>query len=167
MPALILLIAAWLSQEADEAETFAVPNRFVDSGQRIGLVLLIFGSLAAFAALFFILHTQAADPNTDLASLLQQNPGEYALSFGHFLDLNGKAMGAFRRPLGLTAFSLFTGTLAACLLRRNYRPHAANLWLAAGALRVSARRTPRAPDLLPCSDFKAACRRYRTCPEVE
>jgi len=133
MPALILLIAAWLSQEADEAETFAVPNRFVDSGQRIGLVLLLFGSLAAFAALFFILHTQAADPNTDLASLLQQNPGEYALSFGHFLDLNGKAMGAFRRPLGLTAFSLFTGTLAACLLRRNYRPHAANLWLAAGA----------------------------------
>lgn len=133
MPALILLIAAWLSREADEAEAYAVPNRFVDSGQRIGLVLLVFGSLAAFAALFFILHTQAADPNTDLASLLQQNPGEYALSFGHFLDLNGKAMGAFRRPLGLTAFSLFAGTLAACLLRRTYRPHAANLWLAAGA----------------------------------
>jgi 4-amino-4-deoxy-L-arabinose transferase-like glycosyltransferase len=133
MPALILLIAAWLSQEADEAEAFTVPNRFVDSGQRIGLVLLVFGSLATFAALFFILHTQTADPNTDLASLLQQNPGEYALSFGHFLDLNGKAMGAFRRPLELTAFSLFAGTLAACLLRRTYRPHAANLWLAAGA----------------------------------
>jgi hypothetical protein len=95
--------------------------------------LLLLGSLAAFAALFFIVHTQPADPNTDLASLLQQNPGEYALSFGHFLDLNAKAMGAFRQPLGLTALSLFAGTLASCLLRRAYRPHAANLWLAGGA----------------------------------
>jgi hypothetical protein len=34
----------------------------------------------------------------------------------------------------MTAFFLFTGTLAACLLRRAYRPHAANLWLAGGAL---------------------------------
>jgi 4-amino-4-deoxy-L-arabinose transferase-like glycosyltransferase len=133
LPALILLIALWLGHEAAEAETFTVPNRFVGPGQRIAVVLLVFGTLAAFAALFFILHTQTADPNTDLATLLQQNPGEYALSFGHFLDLNAKAMGAFRQPLGLTAFSLFTGTLAAFLLRRAYRPHAANLWLAGGA----------------------------------
>jgi 4-amino-4-deoxy-L-arabinose transferase-like glycosyltransferase len=133
LPALILLIAVWLAREAEEAESFTVPNRLVSSGQRIATVLLVFGSLAAFAALFFVVHTRPAEPNTDLASLLQQNPGEYALSFGHFLDLNAKAMGAFRRPLGLTAISLFFGTLAACLLRRNYKPHAANLWLAGGA----------------------------------
>jgi 4-amino-4-deoxy-L-arabinose transferase-like glycosyltransferase len=133
LPALIVLIAIWLSCETEEAEAFTVPNRFASAGQRIAVVLLLLGSLAAFAALFFIVYTQPADPNTDLASLLQQNPGEYALSFGHFLDLNAKAMGAFRQPLALTALSLFAGTLASCLLRRAYRPHAANLWLAGGA----------------------------------
>jgi len=133
LPALILLIAAWLSRETHEAEAFTVPNRLVTAGQRITIVLLVLGSLIALAAIFFIVHTQPPDPHTDLAALLQQNPGEYALSFGHFLDLNAKAMGAFRRPLGLTALSLFCGTLASCLLRRAYRPHAANLWLAGGA----------------------------------
>jgi 4-amino-4-deoxy-L-arabinose transferase-like glycosyltransferase len=133
LPAMVLLIALWLSREADEAESFAVPNLLVIAGQRISLVLLGFGSLAAFAAFFFLVHSQPAAPNMDIASLLQQNPSEYALSFGHFLDLNAKAMGAFRRPLCLTGLSLFTATLAACLLRRAYRPHAANLWLAGGS----------------------------------
>jgi 4-amino-4-deoxy-L-arabinose transferase-like glycosyltransferase len=133
LPALVLLIAAWLTREAEEAESFSVPNRLVIAGQRIGVALLGFGSFAALAALFFVMHTQPAAPNTDLAMLLQQNPGEYALSFGHFLDLNAQAMGAFRGPLILTAVSLFGGTLAAWLLRRAYRPHAANLWLAAAA----------------------------------
>jgi hypothetical protein len=133
LPALGLLIAAWLLHEADEAESFTVPNLLVLSGQRIATVMLVLGSVAALAALFFVMHTQPPGPNTDLAALLQQNPGEYALSFGHFLDLNAQAMGAFRRPLILTAVSLFGGTLAAWVLRRNYRPHTANLWLAAGA----------------------------------
>jgi len=133
LPALIVLIAVWLAREADEAEAFTVPNRLVTSGQRISTALLIFGSLAALASLFFVMHSKPAAPNIDLASLLQQNPGEYALSFGHFLDLNAHAMGAFRRPLLMTAVALFGGTLTAWLLRRNYKPHAANLWLAAGA----------------------------------
>jgi 4-amino-4-deoxy-L-arabinose transferase-like glycosyltransferase len=133
LPALILLIAAWLTREANEAESFSVPDQLVVSGQRIGTVLLTFGSLAALAALFFVFHTQPPGPNTDLATLLQQNPGEYALSFGHFLDLNAQAMGAFRKPLILTAVALFGGTLIAWLLRKNYKPHAANLWLAAAA----------------------------------
>ena len=37
LPALVLLIAAWLNDEADEAESFAVPNRLVVAGQRISL----------------------------------------------------------------------------------------------------------------------------------
>jgi hypothetical protein len=65
--------------------------------------------------------------------MLRQNPGDYALSFGHFLDLDARAMGAFRAPLILTAIALFGGTLLNWLLRRNYKSHAANLWLAAGA----------------------------------
>ncbi len=133
LPALALLIAAWLAVEADEAETFTVPNRLVVAGQRISVVLLIFGSIAALAAGFFILHSQPPGPNTDLAAMLKQNPGDYALSFGHFLDLDTRAMGAFRTPLIITAIALFGGTLLNWLLRRNYKPHAANLWLAAGA----------------------------------
>jgi 4-amino-4-deoxy-L-arabinose transferase-like glycosyltransferase len=133
LPALALLIAAWLNDEAAEAESFSVPNPLVTAGQRIARVMFILGALAALAAGFFVVHTQPPSPNTDLASLLKQNPGDYALSFGHFLDLNAQAMGAFRDPLILTAIALFGGTLAAWLLRRDYRPHAANIALAAGA----------------------------------
>jgi 4-amino-4-deoxy-L-arabinose transferase-like glycosyltransferase len=133
LPAMVLLIAAWLVREADEAEAFEVPNPLVTAGQRISTVLLVFGSFAALASLFFVVHSRPPGPNTDLATLLQQNPGEYALSFGHFLDLNAQAMGAFRRPLVITAIALFGGTLAAWLLRRAYKPHIANLWLAAAA----------------------------------
>ncbi|NYF91917.1 glycosyltransferase family 39 protein [Tunturiibacter empetritectus] len=131
LPAMILLIAAWLDREATEAESFAVPSPLVASGQRISVVLLVLGSLAALIAGFFLLHSAPPNPVIDLASLLKQNPGDYALSFGHFLDLNAQAMGAFHDPLLLTAIALFTGTLANWLLRRAYQPHAANLCLAA------------------------------------
>ena len=40
-------------------------------------------------------------------------------------------MSAFRNPLILTAIACFIGTLVNWLLRRNYKPHAANLWLIA------------------------------------
>ena len=133
LPALTLLIAGWLAEEAAEAEAFAVPNRLVVAGQRISVVLLVLGSLAALVAGFFILRGQPLPPHTDLAAVLKQNPGDYALSFGHFLDLDTRAMGAFRTPLLFTAIALFGGTLANWLLRRDYKPHAANLWLAAGA----------------------------------
>jgi 4-amino-4-deoxy-L-arabinose transferase-like glycosyltransferase len=131
MPALILLIAAWLNDEASEAESFTVPNPLARSGQRISVVLLAFGSIAALIAGFFVVHAHAPGPNTDLASLLRQNPGDYALSFGHFLDLNAQAMGAFRTPLLITAVALFGGTLANWFFRRDYKPHLGNLWLSA------------------------------------
>jgi 4-amino-4-deoxy-L-arabinose transferase-like glycosyltransferase len=133
LPALILLISAWLSREAAEADSFEVPNRLVTAGQRISWVLLALGTLASFTALFFLVSSRTPAPTADLANLLQKNPGDYALSFGHFLDLDSQAMGAFRRPLGMTAFALLAGMTANFLLRRAYRPHAANLWLAGGA----------------------------------
>ena len=131
LPPLILLIAAWLNDDAAEAESFTVPSPLTRAGQRISVVLLAIGSLAALAAGFLALHAQPPGPNTDLAALLRQNPAAYALSFGHFLDLNAQAMGAFRTPLLLTAIALFGGALANWLLRRAWRPHHANLWLAA------------------------------------
>jgi len=130
LPPLILLIAAWLNDEATEAESFTVPNPLTRAGQRISVVLLVLGSITALIAGFFVLHAQPPGPSTDLAALLKQNPSDYALSFGHFLDLNPRAMSAFRDPLLLTAIALFSGTLANWLLRRNYKPHAANLSLA-------------------------------------
>jgi 4-amino-4-deoxy-L-arabinose transferase-like glycosyltransferase len=99
----------------------------------VSTILLAFGTVAALACLFFLLHSGAPRPGTDLASLLTQNPADYALSFGHFLDLTGPAMALFRLPLALTAVGLFGGTFAHWLLRRRNQPHAATLALAAGA----------------------------------
>jgi 4-amino-4-deoxy-L-arabinose transferase-like glycosyltransferase len=129
LPPLILLIAGWLNDEADEAESFSVPNHLTRAGQRISVLLLILGSIAALIAGFLVLHTHPPDPSVDLSTLLHQNPTDYALSFGHFLDLDGPALGAFHRPLSLAALAFFLGPLANWLLRGNYKPHAANLSL--------------------------------------
>jgi 4-amino-4-deoxy-L-arabinose transferase-like glycosyltransferase len=133
LPALATLIAGWLAFESRDCHPERSEGPASPAAQRITAVLLILGSLFAAAALFFLLHTRAPAVDTDLAALLQQNPGDYALSMGHFLDLNAQALGLFRLPLGLAAASLFLGPLAAFLLRRKARAHAANLALAAGA----------------------------------
>ncbi len=126
LPALIVLIVAWLAQDGAEG----APGRL---SRRIAAGLLVLGVLAAAVCLFFILYARTPNSGTQLADLLQQNPGDYALSFGHFLDLNAQAMGMFRTPLAIAAVSLLGGTLANWLLRRRNRSHAANLALAAGA----------------------------------
>ncbi len=95
--------------------------------------LLILGTTLSTITTFFLLHTKPPAPTTDLATLLQQNPGDYALSFGHFLDLNAQALGLFRLPLALTAVALCAGPLANYLLRRMQKPHAATLSLAAAS----------------------------------
>ncbi|WP_245536396.1 phospholipid carrier-dependent glycosyltransferase [Terriglobus saanensis] len=130
LPAFALLIAKWLHDEARQAEEFQLPGGLVTAGQHISVVLLVCGSTAAIACTFFVLHAKPPSPGLDLAALLQQNPGDYALSFGHFLDLNAQAMGAFRVPLVLTAVALFFGSYACWWARRRYKPHVANLALA-------------------------------------
>jgi 4-amino-4-deoxy-L-arabinose transferase-like glycosyltransferase len=124
IPAFALLIAAWLNEDTERAKR---------TGQRIAVLLVTFGSIASAAALFFAFSGIKPAADMDLASLLQQNPGDYALSFGHFLDLNRGAMGMFRVPLLLTAVALFGSTLANLLLRKRGDAHAANLALAAGS----------------------------------
>jgi 4-amino-4-deoxy-L-arabinose transferase-like glycosyltransferase len=105
----------------------------VSAATRCTTILLLLGSLFAAAALTFLIHTRNITPTKDLAALLQQNPSDYALSMGHFLDLTGPALILFRVPLALAALSLFLGPLIAFILRRKARPHAANISLAAGA----------------------------------
>jgi 4-amino-4-deoxy-L-arabinose transferase-like glycosyltransferase len=121
LPALLLLLAAWLAEDSARKPT----------ATRIAFALFLLGTILAAAILFFLLHTRTPAADTDLATLLQQNPGDYALSMGHFLDLNAQALGLFRLPLALTAIALFFGTLAHWQLRRRSHPHAANLSLAA------------------------------------
>ena len=135
LPALAILIAGWLVQDSRVA--WQPVTQAAQNDRRANLrctaVLLAFGTIFAAASLFFLLHTSKPAPDTDLAALLQQNPGDYAMSMGHFLDLNAQALGLFRLPLALAAASLFLGPLASYLLRRRARPHAATLALAAGA----------------------------------
>ena len=149
IPALALLVAGWLTQPFLVATSRAPgeprPTRSevlhealktdtpVRAAFRSTAVLLILGTLFAAAAITILLQAHTPAPHTDLATLLTEHPSDYALSMGHFLDLDTRALGLFRIPLTLAALSLFLGPLAAFLLRRRSRPHAANLALAAGA----------------------------------
>ncbi len=103
LPPMILLIVSLLTQQPQNA--VETPRRRRSLLRAAG-VLAALGLLASSACVFLIVHTKAPAPGTDLASLLQQNPGDYALSFGHFLDLNAQAMGMFRTPLLLAVAAL-------------------------------------------------------------
>jgi 4-amino-4-deoxy-L-arabinose transferase-like glycosyltransferase len=135
LPALAILLARWLARDSlanGHPNTQGV-REIRRANLRCSAVLLTLGTLFAAAAVSFLLHTHAPAPNADLADLLRQNPGDYAMSMGHFLDLDTGALALFRLPLALAAASLFLGPLASFLLRRRAQPHAANLALAAGA----------------------------------
>lgn len=127
LPPIALMIGAWLADE--EASPEGDPRRH--AAGRIALVLLAFGGAGAALALFFAWRGQAPLPGVDISTLLSQNPSDYALSLGHFLDLSARAMGAFRVPLLLTAIALLGGTLANLILRRRNQARLANYSLAA------------------------------------
>ena len=125
MPPLALLMGDWLVRDADRV-------REGRSGTGTAWLLFAAGVCGAAVALFFAVH--AATPRGDLAAALSSNPGDYALSFGHFLDLSTQAMTFFRLPLLLTAVALLVGTGGHLLLRRIRRPHAAIASLAGGGV---------------------------------
>jgi 4-amino-4-deoxy-L-arabinose transferase-like glycosyltransferase len=127
LPALALILGAWLSQEQNSAA--GSPMR--RAGQRIALVSLLAALPLAFAAWALLWFSQRVPPQSQLADLLTRNPSEYALSFGHIFDLTPRAMGMFRPELLLIGAAFLGGTLASWLLRRRNRPAAANAALAA------------------------------------
>ncbi len=135
LPPLAILIGGWLARDSAAAWSPVTQGakKIRRANLRITSVLVAFGTIFAAAALYFLLHTSTPSPNTDLAALLQQNPGDYAMSMGHFLDLNAQALGLFRLPLAIAAASLFLGPLVSYFLRKRAQPHAATLALAAGA----------------------------------
>ena len=122
LPPMALMIGGWLAAEEDAAEIDALRV----AGRRISLVLLFFGIIGAAVAGFFAWQGKPPAPGTDISTLLSQNPGDYALSLGHFLDLSTRAMGAFRVPLLLTAVALLGGTAVNFIFRRQGRIQLAN-----------------------------------------
>jgi hypothetical protein len=98
------------------------------------VALCALGAVFALASLYVLLRIPAPGTGTGLAAQLAQNPGDYALSFGHILDFRRPgALSFFRLPMALAALSLLGGPVGALVLRRAQRPHGANLALAAGA----------------------------------
>jgi 4-amino-4-deoxy-L-arabinose transferase-like glycosyltransferase len=127
LPPLALMIGGWLAQE--EKSSVRDPRRI--AGRRIAIVLCLLGAAASALAAYLAVRGRPPAPGVDISTLLTQNPGDYALSLGHFLDLSTRAMGAFRLPLILTAIALATGTLANLILRFIDKVRVANYALAA------------------------------------
>jgi 4-amino-4-deoxy-L-arabinose transferase-like glycosyltransferase len=126
VPGLALLLGGWLARET----VSPVDSRERRSGRISSNVLLGFGVIGCIAAIGLALNAQTPPPNYDIAELLKKNPDAYRLSFGHFLDLTGRALGAFKVPLLITGIALGVGTLLNWLLRRSNRTLAANMALA-------------------------------------
>ncbi len=113
LPPIALMIGGWLAQE--EKYSARAPARI--AGRRIAIVLFFFGAAASMLAAYLALRALPPAPGADLSTLLTQNPGDYALSLGHLLDLSARAMGAFRLPLLMTALALGAGTLINLICR--------------------------------------------------
>jgi len=127
IPGMALLVGGWLQRERSSA----AGSRERRSGRISSAMLLAVGVIIAavgFALLFF---SKAPAPGTDLSDLLRKNPQDYALSFGHFLDLTPQAMGAFRVPLFGFSLAFLLGTLANWILRLRARAGAGNVALVA------------------------------------
>ena len=125
LPGVALLIGGWLARESVSAHESAERR----SGRISSLVLVVIGVAACIACLYFALQGQAPPKGYDIAELLKKNPQDYALSFGHFLDLTPQAMGAFKTPLLVTGIAFALGTILNFVLRRTNRTFAANLAL--------------------------------------
>jgi 4-amino-4-deoxy-L-arabinose transferase-like glycosyltransferase len=127
LPGVALLLGGWLAREAASP----LDSKERRSGRISSLALVFVGMAACIACVTLAWQAQAPPPNYDIAELLKQNPQDYALSFGHFLDLTPQAMGAFKVPLLVTGIAFALGTVLNWLLRRSNRTFAANLVLAA------------------------------------
>ena len=122
IPGLALLVGGWLQRE--RASAADSPER--RNGRISSAVLLAVGVILAVVGFALLIFSKAPAPGTELSDLLRKNPQDYALSFGHFLDLTPQAMGAFRVPLFGFSLAFLLGTLANWILRRRGRAGAGN-----------------------------------------
>jgi 4-amino-4-deoxy-L-arabinose transferase-like glycosyltransferase len=127
IPGMALLVGGWLQRERASPKD----SRERRGGRTSSAVLLAAGVVAAVVGFALLFLSKAPAPGTDLADLLRKNPKDYALSFGHFLDLTPQAMGAFRVPLFGFSLAFLLGTVANFILRRRGRAGAGNVALVA------------------------------------
>ena len=117
IPGLALLVGGWLAKESE--------SRAESSERRAGrissTILFVVGGLAFAVGMFLFSASKAPAQGVELADLLTKNPEDYALSFGHFLDLTPQALGAFRGPLLGFVVSLLLGTAGNWIARRKGR----------------------------------------------
>jgi 4-amino-4-deoxy-L-arabinose transferase-like glycosyltransferase len=126
LPGVALLLGGWLARESASPQDSAERR----SGRISSLVLMFVGAAVCMACVTLAWQAQTPPANYDIAELLKQNPQDYALSFGHILDLTPQAMGAFKAPLLMTGIAFALGTLLNFFLRRANRTFAANMALA-------------------------------------
>jgi 4-amino-4-deoxy-L-arabinose transferase-like glycosyltransferase len=129
LPLLALLVGDWLAAERLAPADSPQHRQAVISARVLGVFSVITGA----AALLIAFTSPPISPGTDIALLLQTAPresGQYALSLGHFLDLNLRVMSLFRAPLILFGFSLILGGALQWFFRSRCRPAAANAALA-------------------------------------
>ncbi len=126
IPGLALLVGGWLDLE----ETAPADSRQRRAGRISSLVLFVFGVLIFAVGVFVLSQSKAPAAGSDLADLLKKNPQDYAMSFGHFLDLTPQAMGAFQRPLLGFSLAFLAGTGLNYLFRRRGNIFAGNAALA-------------------------------------
>jgi 4-amino-4-deoxy-L-arabinose transferase-like glycosyltransferase len=127
LPGVALLLGGWLARESASAQS-STERR---SGKISSIVLAVVGIAVCVVCVALAWQAQAPPPNYDIAELLKKNPQDYALSFGHILDLTPQAMGAFKIPLLLTGIAFALGTILNLMLRRRSRAFAANMALTA------------------------------------
>jgi 4-amino-4-deoxy-L-arabinose transferase-like glycosyltransferase len=130
LPAIALLIGAALAREEVAPEQDALRR----GGQLCSAALAVVGLLACVAMVFLAVSSGSAAPTRDIADLLHSGPAEsqqYALSLGHFLDLNRRVMPFFRAPLLLFGLALFIGSALNWYFRRRSRADLGN-WSLAG-----------------------------------
>ena len=127
LPGLALLVGGWLAREDSSAKDSSERR----AGVRSSAGLFVVGATALAVGVGLLSLSKAPAPGTDLSELLKKNPQDYALSFGHFLDLTPQALGAFRAPLLGFVLALFLGSALSWFCRRRGQALAGNLALVA------------------------------------
>jgi hypothetical protein len=88
LPGVALLLGGWLASESASAPDSAERR----SGRISSIVLVVAGVAVCVACVALAWQAKTPPPDYDIAELLKKNPQDYALSFGHFLDLTPQAM---------------------------------------------------------------------------
>ena len=123
LPALALLVGAWLAKEA------SAPEAESRSSTISSWVLFAMVALGSIVGIALLLSSKTPAPGADLADLLRKNPQDYDLALGHFLDLTPEALGMFRPQLIAAVASLFIGAGLNVWLRYQRKPEYGNMIL--------------------------------------